>query len=68
MELNEAQPIESRFELTNLTSDQIVIYVQQRSINPEIEAAFRKIVQQKNQLDALDREVSRRDDQEQKDF
>jgi hypothetical protein len=58
--LPESQPISFQFALTNLTSDQIGIFLQQRSITPEIEAAFRKIVQQKDQVHALDEEVSRR--------
>ena len=66
--LNEAQPVESRFQITNLTSDQITVFLQQKSISPEIEAAFRKIVQQKTQVEAFDTEVTRRDDQTSKIF
>jgi hypothetical protein len=62
LELNESQPIEARFALTNLTSDQITVFLQQKSITPAVEAAFRKIVEQKSQVDALDAEVSRRDE------
>ena len=40
--------------LTTLTSDQIMVFLQQKSITPAVEAAFRKIVQQKSQVDSLD--------------
>jgi hypothetical protein len=68
LEIRESQPIESRFALTNLTNDQITLFLQQKSITPAVEAAFRKIVQQKSQVDSLDDEVSRRDDETQKIF
>ena len=67
-ELNESQPIDTRFALTNLTSDQITVFVNQKSITPEVEAALRKIVQQKELVDSLDDEVSRRDEETQKIF
>jgi hypothetical protein len=68
LELRESQPIETRFALTNLTNDQIGLFLQQKSITPAVEAAFRKIVQQKSQVDSLDAEVSRRDEETQKIF
>jgi hypothetical protein len=68
LELRESQPVETRFSLTNLTNDQITVFLQQRSITPAVEAAFRKIVQQKSQVDSLDAEVSRREDETHKIF
>ena len=61
--VRESKPLESRFQLTNLTDDQIAIFLQQKSINPEIEAAFRKIVEQKNRVASLDAEIARREDE-----
>jgi hypothetical protein len=58
--VRESKPLESRFQLTNLTDDQITVFVQQKSINPEIAAAFRKIVAQKDRMAALDAEIARR--------
>lgn len=66
--LRESRPTESSFALTNLSNDQIAIFLQQKSITPEIEAAFRKIVEQKAQVDSLQAEGSRRDDERQKIF
>jgi hypothetical protein len=64
--VNESRPMENRYELTNLTDDQIRIFLQQRSINAAVEAEFRKIVEQKNRVVALDAEISKREDETQK--
>ncbi|MGB0033968.1 MAG: carboxypeptidase regulatory-like domain-containing protein [Candidatus Acidiferrales bacterium] len=64
--VHEARPIQASYQITNLTDDQIVVYSRQKSISPEIEAAFRKIVEQKNRVAALDTEVERRDTEKQK--
>jgi hypothetical protein len=54
----ESRPIETRYELMNLTNDQIVLFERQKSINPEVEAALRKIIEQKGQVAALDVQIS----------
>ncbi|HXX46385.1 MAG TPA: carboxypeptidase regulatory-like domain-containing protein [Candidatus Acidoferrales bacterium] len=64
--VRESRPLESTYQLTNLTDDQIKLFLQQKSISPEIEAAFRKIVEQKNRVAAVDAEISSRDDETQK--
>jgi hypothetical protein len=64
--LRESSPLESRFQLTNLTDGQIAIFLQQKSINPEIEAAFRKIVAQMDKVASLDAEIARREDETKK--
>jgi hypothetical protein len=66
LELNESHPIESRYELTNLTDDQIGVFVRQRSINAEVEEALRKIVAQKNKIAAFDAQIARRASETQK--
>jgi hypothetical protein len=59
--VRESSPLDTRFQLTNLTDDQIAVFLKQKSINPEIEAAFRKIVAQKDRLASLDAEIARRE-------
>jgi len=59
----ESRPIETRYELTNLTNDQIVLFERQKSINPEVEAALKKIIEQKGQVAALDAQISAKDDE-----
>ena len=60
--VRESRPLESTYQLTNLTEDQIKLFLQQKSISPEIEAAFRKIVEQKNRVAAVEAEIMSRDD------
>jgi Skp family chaperone for outer membrane proteins len=48
------------------TGDQITLFLQQKSINPEMEAAFRTIVVQKDKIAALDTEIARREGETQK--
>jgi hypothetical protein len=64
--IREAKPLDTRYQITNLTNDQIEIFLQQRSISPEIEQAFRKIIDQKGKVSALDAEITNRDDETQK--
>jgi hypothetical protein len=64
--IRESKPLETRFELTNMTDNQITLFIQQKSITPEIESAFRKIVEQKNRIASLDAEITRREDETQK--
>jgi len=64
--IRESRPIENRFELTNLDDNQIKFFLQQRAINTAIEAEFRKIVERKNRVAALDEEIAKRDDEKQK--
>ena len=59
--VRESKPLESRFQLTNLTGNQIALFLQQKSINPQIEAAFRKIIEQKDRVAELDAEIARRE-------
>ena len=59
--VRESSPLDARFQLTNLTDDQITVFLQQKSINPEIEAAFHTIVAQKDKVASLDAEIARRE-------
>jgi hypothetical protein len=66
--VRESSPTQARYELTNLADNQIAIFVQQKSINQEIEAAFRKIVEQKNKIAALDAQLAEVDSEQSKIF
>jgi len=57
---------ETEYQLTNLTDDQVAVLVRQKSINPEIEAALRKIVEQKDRVAALDAQIARGEGETQK--
>ena len=66
--VSESSAIESRYALTNLDDGQIQVFLQQKSINPEVEAAFRKIVEQKNHIAALDAQLAAIESQQEKIF
>src|SRR5579864_998526 len=63
LEVDESEPLETRYEISNMTDNQITLFLQQKSINPEIEAALRKIIEQKNRVAALQDEISRRNEE-----
>jgi hypothetical protein len=66
--VRESQPVESRFDLVNLTSDQVELFVRQKSINSEIEAALRKIIEQKGRIATIDGEIQKRNAETKKIF
>ncbi|HWR17669.1 MAG TPA: hypothetical protein VN577_22760 [Terriglobales bacterium] len=61
LEIAEFHPLETRVYLTNLTSDDVILYSRQRVLKPEIETAFRKILDQKNQIAGFDQQISLRE-------
>jgi hypothetical protein len=64
--VREFKPLNSNYQISDIDENQLKLFVQQKSINPEIEAAFRKIIEQKNQISALEDEISKRDDETKK--
>lgn len=66
LEVGESEPLDTRYEISNVTDDQITLFLRQKSINAEVEAALRKIVEQKNRVAALDAEIGRRNSEKQK--
>lgn len=61
--LEEAKPIEARFGLDNLTSEQITAFVAGKAITPEIEAALRRIIAQKAVVAGLEAKREARDNE-----
>jgi hypothetical protein len=61
--VNEAKPLFTQYVINNLTDDQITLFVRQKTINPEIEAALRKILAQKAVIAGFDREIKSRQDE-----
>ena len=61
LEINESSPLETRFELDNITDDQVALMVREGSVNPAIEQALRGIIDQKAQVAELDSEGEKRD-------
>lgn len=65
LEVMESEPLETKYELSNLTDDQIGLFLRQKSINADVEAALRKIVAQKNVAADLEDQISRIGDEKQ---
>jgi hypothetical protein len=58
--VKEYRPITNRYVLTNITDDDIKVFLDQKMINPEVEKALRKIVAQKNDVSVLDAVITGR--------
>ncbi len=66
--VEEARPIESRFAVTNITSEQIVAFLEARAITAGLEQALQKILGQKAQVAALESQKQSHDDAQDKIF
>jgi hypothetical protein len=60
LEINESHPVETRVELSDITDDQVALMVKDGAVNPSIEQALRKILEQKDQIASLDSEAEKR--------
>ncbi|MGH9773506.1 MAG: carboxypeptidase regulatory-like domain-containing protein [Candidatus Acidiferrales bacterium] len=63
LSVSEAKPLDARFEITNLNSEQIAVFHKVGSIDPDVEQALQKILEQKQRVAALDAELSKRNDE-----
>lgn len=59
--VSEEMPIETTYQLTNLTPDLIAQFVRQRYINPTVERALARIVAKKDEVAALDGQIKERE-------
>jgi hypothetical protein len=55
--VEEVRQLDTRYALTNLTDDQISFFLRQKTINPEVEQALRRIVAQKNIIAGIDADL-----------
>lgn len=60
LKIDESQPIESKVALINVTDDTIKLFVSDKTINPDVEQALRKIIGQKTEIAGLDHEIQNR--------
>jgi hypothetical protein len=66
--VNESHLLDSNYSITNLTDDQIALFLRQKTINAEVEAALRRIVAQKNVVAGFSAQINQRNAQIQKIF
>jgi hypothetical protein len=58
--VKEYRPISTRYELTNVSDDEIAFFVSQNSINAEVEKVLRRVVGQKNSIAVFDADIAAR--------
>ena len=66
--VTEIKPLENRYALTSLDDNQIQLFLQQKSINQQVEAELRKIVAQRSVVAGFDADVRTRQAQVQRIF
>jgi hypothetical protein len=57
LKVDEAEPVQTNISLSNMNDEQIRLLVSATSLKPETIQALEKIVQQKNEIAALDRQI-----------
>ncbi len=60
LNVDEVQPLESTFALSNISDDHIKLLVNEKSITPAIEQVLRKVIAQKSELAGFDRQIQER--------
>jgi len=58
--VKEYRPLVNRYLISNITDNEIKLFLEQKMINPEMERALRKVIVQKDGIAALDSEVGSR--------
>ena len=58
--VKERHPLSNRYELANMTDDQISFFLSQNMINAQVERALRRVMSVKNNIAALDAEIAQR--------
>ncbi len=61
--VEEARPIEARYQLTGINRDQLELFVRRQSIDRTVEEALRKILAQKDVVNDLDSRKDARDEE-----
>jgi len=66
--VEEARPSSANFILTNLSQNQLALFVSQHSISPAIQSAFQEVLAQKDSVIALTGQKNTRDEETEKIF
>lgn len=64
LNVEEAYPLSASYALSNLTDDQVAIFVRAKSISPEVEQALRTVLAKKNTVAGLERQIQTREEQQ----
>ena len=60
LKVESVHPEETQYALTNLNSDEVALLVQQQRMTPELEKAFRQVIDQKNVVAGLQSQIESR--------
>jgi len=60
LKVDEVKPLETRYALSNITNAQIALWTNENLMKPETLQALQKIIQQKNEIAGLEREIESR--------
>jgi chromosome segregation ATPase len=66
--IEEARPLQNTVAITNVSSDQVDLFVQQGSVNKAVEDALRKVLAQKDVISDLEERKNAHDEEMQKIF
>jgi hypothetical protein len=66
--IDEARPLQSTFTLTDITSEQVALFVKERSISKVVEDALRRVLAQKSVIAELTGQIKAREDESEKIF
>jgi hypothetical protein len=58
--VKEYRPISTRYELTNVSEEEIAFFVSQKAINVEVEKVLRRVVEQKSNIAGFDADIAAR--------
>jgi hypothetical protein len=61
--VDEARPLETTWQLTNINEEQLAIFVRQRSIDKTVEEALRRVLSQKEAIAELESQKEARDEE-----
>lgn len=61
--VEESRPIARTFAISNITSDQVALFVRDKSIDGSIEQALRRVLAQKDAVDEIERQKDARDEE-----
>ncbi len=60
LEINESHPNSTEYQVSDMTDDQLEVLVKEKAVNPAIEEALRKILEQKDVISSIDEEAQAR--------
>ncbi len=66
--VDESRPIQNSYQLTNITDDQVSLFIRENSIDKSVEAALRRVLEQKSAIADLDSKKEESDGQIEKIF